>query len=185
MSEDDGEMGEIPLDRATRVYGRANLPSLARMMNEVGGGGVRSGRCNSPTVSEQWLRWPNRDFPRPEICADPESTPNRFRRIPNGGSELDGAAVTDPREGASRGDTLDQVDKGWLGGPFLFDEDGRLVTGEGPQSADPAFRFGLQQDDKQRAPDGLKRGQTNRATATQTPVNLSTWGHFAAIIRTF
>ena len=36
-----------------------------------------------------------------------------------------------------------------------------------------------------RAIDALKRRKTNRAAAIKTPVNLPTWGQFAAVIRTF
>ena len=59
------------------------------------------------------------------------------------------SAVTYPREGQLREDTLDQVEKGWLNAPFPFDENGELVTGGGPPLARPAFRFGAQQGKKQ------------------------------------
>ena len=36
-----------------------------------------------------------------------------------------------------------------------------------------------------RAVDGLKRSQTKLAAAIRTPVNLPTWGQFAAVLRTF
>ena len=80
---------------------------------------------------------------------------------------------------------MDQVEEGWLRGPNVFDGEGGLVTDDGSQLANPAFRFGAQQGEKLRAVDNLKRSQTDRATAIRTPVNLPIWGHFAAVIRTF
>ena len=49
----------------------------------------------------------------------------------------------------------------------------------------PAFRFRPQQGEKLGAVGDLKGSQTNRAAAIRTPVNLPTWSHFAAVIRTF
>ena len=78
-----------------------------------------------------------------------------------------------------------QVEKGWLEGPYQFNEEESLVTAEGPQLANPAFGFVVQQGEKLRAVGDFKRSQTNRAAAVRTPVNLPTWGHFAAVIRCF
>ena len=75
--------------------------------------------------------------------------------------------------------------QGWLDGPFPFDEEGELVIGEGRQLVNPACRFGAQQGEKLRAVDGSKRSQTNRSAAIRAPVNLPTWDHFSAAIRTF
>ena len=86
--------------------------------------------------------------------------------------------MADPNEGALWNEALSQVEKGWLQGPFDFDEEGNLVTAEGLQLANPASRFGVQKGSKLRAADDLKRSQTNRAAAVKTPVNLPTWGHF-------
>ena len=94
-------------------------------------------------------------------------------------------SVTDPHEGKLREGALDHEAKGCLDGPFPFDEEGQMITGEGPQLVNPAFRFGVQQGEKLRAVDDLKRSQTNRAAAIRTPVNLPTWDHFSAVIRTF
>ena len=41
-----------------------------------------------------------------------------------------------------REDALHPADRGWLDGPFPFDEDGGPVTSKGPQWAIPTFRFG-------------------------------------------
>ena len=59
------------------------------------------------------------------------------------------------------------------------------MTEEGPQLANPAFRFGVQLGSKLRAVDDLKRSTTNRAADVRTPVKLPTWGHFSAVIRSF
>ena len=69
--------------------------------------------------------------------------------------------------------------------PIGFDEKGGLVTAQASQLANPAFRFGAQRGGELRAVGDLKRSRTNRAAAIRTPVNLPTWGHFAAVIRTF
>ena len=45
---------------------------------------------------------------------------------------------------------MGQVEKGWLRGPYGFDEEGGLVTAEGLQLAKPACRFGAQQGGKLR-----------------------------------
>ena len=94
-------------------------------------------------------------------------------------------SVTDPHEGKLRENALEQEEKGWLNGPFPFDEEEQMITGEGPQLVNPAFRFGVQQGGKLRAEDDLKRSQTNRAAAIRTPVNLPTRDHFSAVIRIF
>ena len=52
------------------------------------------------------------------------------------------AAVTDSHEGALWGDALDHVDAGLLDRPLSADEDGKLVTGEGLQLANPAYSLG-------------------------------------------
>ena len=95
------------------------------------------------------------------------------------------AAVTDPRERDLWEDALDQVYSGWLDGTLSFDEEGRCVTGVGPQLTNPASRFGLQHGEKLRAVDDLKRRQADRAAAIQTPLKLPMRGHVAAIIQTF
>ena len=67
------------------------------------------------------------------------------------------SAVTAPHEGRLREDALNQVATGWLNGLFPFDENGKLVTGDGPQLVNPASRFGVQQGGKLRAAGDLKR----------------------------
>ena len=96
-----------------------------------------------------------------------------------------GAVVTDPHEGAPWEDALNQAGAGWLGGPFPFDGNGKLVMGFGAQLPNPAFRFGVQRGGKLRAVDDLKWRRWNRAAAAQTPVNPPTWGDLPAIFRMF
>ena len=72
--------------------------------------------------------------------ADPEVGPPSLMTNLKWRAQAKRAAVTDPNDGAPWEDALDQVDRGWLQGPFPFDEDGSLVTGEGPQLAKPASR---------------------------------------------
>ena len=63
-------------------------------------------------------------------------------------------------ERALRAEALAHVAKGWLEGPYQFNEEGSLVTAGGPQSANPSFRFGVQQGEKLRAIGDIKRSQT-------------------------
>ena len=93
--------------------------------------------------------------------------------------------MTDPDERVLWEEAMEQVKKGQSNGPFQFDEEGRIATVGCPQTVSPAFGFGAQQGQKLRAVDDLKRCQTNRAAAIETPVNLPIWGHFSATIRTF
>ena len=78
---------------------------------------------------------------------------------------------------------MDQGEKGWLHGRFLFDNEGKILIGKGPQKGIPASRFGAPKGDKLRAVDDLERSQTNRATAARAPVNVPTWDHSLAVIR--
>ena len=63
--------------------------------------------------------------------------------------------------------------------------EGELLTSSGPQLTDPPFRFGVERRSKLRAVNDLKRSLINRAAAAHTPIDLPTWGHFAAAFRTF
>ena len=83
------------------------------------------------------------------------------------------AAVAYPREKAPREDVIDQVDRGWLDGPFPFVEDGRLVTGEGPLLALKFVAHG--------GP-GTKSMTTAGARPTALLALLPTWDQFAAVI---
>ena len=80
---------------------------------------------------------------------------------------------------------MEQVEKGLLDGPPPYDSNGQLPTGEGPGKVNPAFRFGVNQEEKLRAAGALKRSRTNAASAIHSPLNLPTWDHFAAVVRMF
>ena len=82
------------------------------------------------------------------------------------------------------GEAADQVKKRLLGGPFRFDDQGRLLTAEGPQRVSPAFRFGAQRGGKLRAVGEPKRSRANAAAAIHAPANLPTWDHLSTVIRT-
>ena len=69
---------------------------------------------------------------------------------------------------------LVHVAKGWLCGP-----QGELIFEGKATSSNPACRFGVQQPDKLRAVDDLKKSLTNEATAIHFPPNLPSWGHVA------
>ena len=167
-----------------KVQGKVNLPLLAIMLEKLGMGGqlwVRQFQNGFPIVGN--LEEPG-VYPQ-QSCPDPEISPDRLYDSVKWRLKARKASVTDPNEGALWDEAIAQVEKGWLHGPFAFDEEGNLVTEEGPQLANPAFRFGVQQGTKLRAVDDLKRSQTNRAAAVRTPVNLPTWDHFSAVIRSF
>ena len=80
------------------------------------------------------------------------------------------SAVADPHGGAPWEDALNQADD--------VNEEGELVTGLGPQLANPARRFGVQRGEKLSAVGGLRKCHAKRAAAVQTPVDLPTWDHF-------
>ena len=167
-----------------KVQGKINLPLLAIMLEKLGMGGqkwVKQFQEGFPIVGD--LEEPG-VYPVHE-CPDPEISPDRLFGSARWRLNARRGSVTDPNEGALWSEAVCQVEKGWLQGPFKFDDEGNLVTNEGPQLANPAFRFGVQQGDKLRAVDDLKRSQTNRAAAVRTPVNLPTWDHFSAVIRSF
>ena len=69
-------------------------------------------------------------------------------------------------------EALEQAKKNWLHGPHPFNNDGELMVEGTPVTANPAFRFGVQQGQKLRAVDDLKRSATNDATFVATPINL-------------
>ena len=74
---------------------------------------------------------------------------------------------------------MGQVGEHWLDGPRRYSENGRLVVGNEPMVANPAFRFGVQQGEKLRAVDDLKRSSTNDATLIATPLDLPSRDHIA------
>ena len=102
-------------------------------MKQLTGGLPIAGRLAEPGV------YPER--PRP----DPELDPRQLLKCDMPG-QARSASATDPHGGHLWEDALKQVGKGWLDGPCPFDVDGNLVTGEGLQPANPAFRFGAQHE---------------------------------------
>ena len=53
------------------------------------------------------------------------------------------------------------------------------------QVANPAIRFGVQQVDKLRPVDGLKRSSTSEAAFVEIPINLPPWGHVEQMCTSF
>ena len=76
-------------------------------------------------------------------CPDPVGATEQLSTNSEWEIEASGAAVTYPNERAVREEALDQAEKGWLDGPFPFNEEGTLLTGVGPQLETPAVRFGV------------------------------------------
>ena len=112
-------------------------------------------------------------------CAAPESNPLQLLANSKWGTNARRAAGADPHY------AVNHVDKGWLDGPLPLDEDGKVVTGEGPQPASPAFRFGVRQGKQLRVVDDLKEAKRIGWQRLEHPVNHPAWDHFAATIRTF
>ena len=71
---------------------------------------------------------------------------------------------------------MDQVKKHWLDDPQRYNESGELQEGDERVVANPAFRFGVQQGEKLRAVDGLKKSSTNDAAFIVTPKRPSVMG---------
>ena len=86
---------------------------------------------------------------------------------------------SDPNADQLWSEALDQAKKHWLHGPHPFNNEGELMVEGTPVLANPAFRFGVQQGQKLRAVDDLKRSATNDATFVATPMNLPSWDHIA------
>ena len=80
---------------------------------------------------------------------------------------------------------MDQVKKHWLDGPRRYNENGELQVGDEPVVANPAFRFGVLQEEKPRAVDGLKKSSTNGATFIATPKNPSVMGPHSSRVISF
>ena len=74
---------------------------------------------------------------------DPELSQGRLLAGSKWRLKAGSGSITDPNVGVSQEEASDQVRKEWLDGPFQFDEEGWLVTADGPQVANPALRFGV------------------------------------------
>ena len=86
---------------------------------------------------------------------------------------------SEPHRSALWNGILIQVEKGWVSGPRPYARKGELRIRKRKVTVNPAYRFGVQQADKLRAIDDLKRSSTNEATSVLTPINLPSWGHIA------
>ena len=75
------------------------------------------------------------------ICPDPEPTPEQLLTSARWGIKAGKTTATYPNGRALRTEALARVEKGWFEGPYQFNEEGSLETAEGPQLANPAFRF--------------------------------------------
>ena len=110
------------------VQDKMDLPLSARMMDVLAMG------------EQEWAQQFTNGFPT--VGALAEHGVNPIKRT--AGPDLDPqqlltkskwriksrrAAAPDSHEGALWEDALNQVDAGWLAGPFPFDVEGRLVTG--------------------------------------------------------
>ena len=73
-----------------------------------------------------------------------------------------------------RTESVEQVEKGRLEGPFPIDTEGQLLPGNGPQVVGPALRFRAALGESLGAVDDLRGSQTHRAAASRTPVILPT-----------
>ena len=119
-------------DTQTAVQGGLNLPLLAHMMYllKMGGQGWAPQSPNGlpivGTPAEPGV-YPLRATAGPEVSPKQLLTNSKWIIKPRR------AAVTDLREGAPWEDALNQVEIGWLAGPFPYDEERRLVTEWGPQ----------------------------------------------------
>ena len=65
--------------------------------------------------------------------------------------------ATDPFALQHWDEAIEQAERGWLDGE---DQNGELITSEGPQPANSAFRFGVKRGKKLRDTDALKGSQT-------------------------
>ena len=75
-------------------------------------------------------------------------------------------------------EALEQVMMGWLDEHVPIDLRGNVATFANKQ-VNIAFRFGVDQADKLRACDDLKRNHVNLHCTVWTPIKLPTWGHIS------
>ena len=124
-------------------------------------------------------------FPVYLFCNQPELAPDQSFGTAKRRIKARMSRPVDPDANQLRGEAADQVEKGWFDGPCPSDDQSRLLTGEGPQDVNPAFRFGAQQGEKLRAADDLKRSRANAAAAIRAPANLPLCDHFGAEVGMF
>lgn len=80
------------------------------------------------------------------------------------------------------GEAAQQVRKGWITPPVPLHADGRQAQWWVKQF-NIAFRFGVDQADKLRTCDDLRRSVANLACSVVTPVRLVSWDHLAQMPR--
>ena len=77
-------------------------------------------------------------------------------------------------------EALEQVSSGWLSEPLPISANGD-VPGLQVGSANIAFRFGVEQQEKLRACDDLRHNMVNLCTSVLTPITLPTWDHISQL----
>ena len=80
------------------------------------------------------------------------------------------------------GEAMSQAQSGWWSGPLPIDNSGR-VSRFSLEGANFAFRFGVEQNEKLRARDGLKQNMANLRTSVFAPITLPTWDHISQMAR--
>ena len=75
---------------------------------------------------------------------------------------------------------MTQHTQGWLEAPIPLNSEGRPTTWR-PQRFNIAFRFGVEQAEKLRACDDLRRSLTNLACHVTTPIQLVSRGHISQL----
>ena len=76
------------------------------------------------------------------------------------------------------GEALSQCEKRWLNRPFPLCSSGKPCALQNKE-LNIAFRFGVEQSDKPRASDDLRRARANLACVVETPIKLVSWDHLA------
>ena len=141
MRETNGRRNSPP-DVQQQGRGWANLPFVASMLERLDMGGqprVQQFTNGPPAIGgmgEQSVHPADNSFSRPELVSD-QLFRNAGRRI-----RARTSGPRDPDASQLWGNAIEQIGQGWLGGPFPYDGDGQLLTGEGPLEVNPAFRFG-------------------------------------------
>ena len=83
---------------------------------------------------------------------------------------------------AFRGESLQQMEKGWVMPPTPLDMDGRPFTWRSSQF-NISFRYGVEKAGKLRAFDNLNHSVANLACSVHTPILLASWDHISHMVR--
>ena len=144
--------------------------------HDVGGAGRRDQFAIGPPLLGQ--------FAGPGVCPVSSKIPEPISR----GKLFQSASPTfKPERGGVEAyvSKLRKVTKGWRHGPHRYTPQGELISEGKDTVVNPAYPLGVQQSDKFRAADDLRRSLTNEATPTQTPTSLPSWGHLAQMCALF